>query len=128
MKYRKSHGFTLIEIVVVIAIIAIVIAIAAPTWWRQREVSRATACQENLMRIDQAIEQYAIEFKVSNGAPVAYPDDLVKPGGTEKGSGFLRAEPFCNAGGIYKVTVVGAPPTCTIGATNDPFSAHVIQN
>ncbi|MGI8907248.1 MAG: prepilin-type N-terminal cleavage/methylation domain-containing protein [Candidatus Sumerlaeaceae bacterium] len=128
MRFRDSRGFTLVEIVIVVAIIAIVVGIAAPTWFRQREISRATACQENLGKIDHAIEQYAMEFRLSNGAPINYPDDLIKPAGVDKGSGFLRVEPTCNAGGTYTVTVVGTEPTCSIGATNDPFASHVIQN
>src|SRR5688572_11436297 len=128
MRLRPMSAFTLVEIVIVVSIIAIVIAIAAPTWFRQREISRAAACQENLGKIGHAMEQYAMEFKLPEGSPVNYPDDLIKPAGVQKGAGYLRTEPFCNAGGKYFVTNIGEPATCTIGANNDPFAAHVVQN
>ena len=57
-------------IMVVMAVIAIVVAIATPTWLRQRELSRGRACQENLLKINGAKEQYALEFKVVNGSAV----------------------------------------------------------
>jgi prepilin-type N-terminal cleavage/methylation domain-containing protein len=121
------RAFTLIEIVVVVAVISIVVGIAAPTWFRQREISRAAACQENLAKIDHAIEQYALEYKKSSGDSITYPNDLLHPAGASLGSGFLRSEPFCNAGGTYQCTTIGVAPTCTIGTTNNPFAPHVLQ-
>ena len=128
VKTRFRSGFTLTEIMIVIAVIGIVLAIAAPTWLRQREISRAAACQENLAKIDGAVEQYAIEFKLSGGAPLVYPTDLLAPGGSGTGTGYLRNVPECHAGGTYTMNVVGEIPTCSIGANNDPYAAHVIQH
>lgn len=56
---RTAKGFTLVEIMIVVAIIGIIIAIAVPAFLRARENSRGRACQENLSKIDGAKEQYA---------------------------------------------------------------------
>ncbi len=70
---KSVKGFTLVEIMIVVAIIGIIIAIAVPAFLRARENSRATACQENLTKIDGAKEQYALEFKYAN-------DTVIGPG------------------------------------------------
>ena len=69
----RQAAFTLVEVSIVLGIIVILVAIAAPTWIRQREISRSKACQQNLTRIGDAKEMYAMEFRASNGAPIVYP-------------------------------------------------------
>ena len=49
--YHRVAGFTLVEIMIVVGIIGIIIAIAVPAFLRQREMSRARACQDNLKTI-----------------------------------------------------------------------------
>ena len=65
---KNIKGFTLVEIMIVVAIIGIIIAIAVPAFLRARENSRGRACQENLAKIDGSKEQYGLEFKLGNGA------------------------------------------------------------
>ncbi|MBX7245901.1 MAG: prepilin-type N-terminal cleavage/methylation domain-containing protein [Candidatus Sumerlaeaceae bacterium] len=127
---RKSSmagatGFTLIEIMIVVSIIGIIIAIAAPTWFRQREQSRGRACQENLSKINEAKEQYAMEFRLSNGSAVSF-NDLITPGGAAAGEGFLKRQPECPAAGNYETNNIGIDPTCSIGSSNDPFASHIL--
>ncbi|AXA34987.1 MAG: prepilin-type N-terminal cleavage/methylation domain-containing protein [Candidatus Sumerlaea chitinivorans] len=125
LRYR---AFTLLEIVIVLAIIAIVVAIAAPTWLRQRENARGVACQENLAKISQAKEQYAMEFHISNGSTIVYPDDLISPPGTTKvGEGYLKVVPQCPANGVYSANPIGTDPTCSIGTLNMPYEPHVVK-
>ena len=124
MKIRSSKGFTLVEIMIVVAIIGIIIAIAVPAFLRARENSRGQACQENLSKIDGAKEQYALEFKVSNGATVAF-TDLTNPGSAGSGEGYLKTEPKCPAGGSYTIEVIGKDPECSIGA-NGAFIDHIL--
>lgn len=119
-----NRGFTLLEIMIIVGIIGIVISIAAPTWFRQREIARATACQENLAKIHQSVELYALENKKAQGTPVNYPDDLLQPNGVGMGSGYLKSVPQCPSEGVYDIAAVGDDPTCSIGATNSPFTAH----
>ena len=123
---RPGAAFTLIEMMVVMAVIAIVVAIATPTWLRQRELSRGRACQENLLKINGAKEQYALEFKVVNGATVDM-DDIVVPPGSTAGQGYLKAPPLCPSSGSYVLNVIGANPECTIGDTIAPWEPHIMQ-
>ena len=106
-----KKGFTLVEIMIVVAIIGIIIAIAVPAFLRARENSRGRACQENLTKIDGSKEQYALEFRVSNGATIDM-DNLLNPNGSGVGTGYLKREPVCPGGGSYTVNVVGTDPTC----------------
>jgi prepilin-type N-terminal cleavage/methylation domain-containing protein len=58
----KRGGFTLVEIMIVVAIIALLASIAIPNFLRSRKRSQATQILEDLRLIDAAIDQYAIEF------------------------------------------------------------------
>ncbi len=60
-----KKGFTLVEIMIVVAIIGIIIAIAVPAFLRARENARGRACQENLSKIDGSKEMWALEEKKS---------------------------------------------------------------
>lgn len=126
MRVRRPKGFTLVEIVIVLAIISIIVAIAAPTWLRQRETSRARACQENLTKISGAVEVYAAEFRLANGSAITFPGDLVQPAGAPQGDGYLRSAVECPSGGTYSVAAVGDPPDCSIGAGDPQFPPHVL--
>ena len=103
---RKA--FTMVEIMIVVAIIGVMLAIALPSFIRAREVARARACKVNLMRINEAVGAFAGHTKKQRGEPVAF-DDLIMPGGT----GFLRAMPRCPSGGEYTVETIGEPATCS---------------
>ena len=110
-----KKGFTLVEIMIVVAIIGIIIAIAVPAFLRARENSRGRACQENLTKIDGSKEQYALEFKLANGAAVTVAQ-LLDPNGSGAGTGYLKREPICPGGGSYTINNVGTDPTCNITA------------
>ena len=58
---KRRGGFTLVEIMIVVAIIALLAAIAVPNFLRARKRSQATRMLEDLRVIDSAIDQYAIE-------------------------------------------------------------------
>jgi prepilin-type N-terminal cleavage/methylation domain-containing protein len=74
---RKSRGgFTLVEIMIVVAIIGLLVAIAVPNFLRARQRSQATMVVEDLRLIDAAIDQYAIEYNKLPGATVSW--DQVK--------------------------------------------------
>jgi prepilin-type N-terminal cleavage/methylation domain-containing protein len=71
----KSHkGFTLVEIMIVVAIIALLAAIAVPGFLRARKRSQASRILNDLRMIDSAVDQYAIETNRSTGSPVAVTD------------------------------------------------------
>ncbi|HEX8898244.1 MAG TPA: prepilin-type N-terminal cleavage/methylation domain-containing protein [Chthoniobacterales bacterium] len=72
---RKSvKGFTLVEIMIVVAIIALLAAIAVPGFLRARKRSQASRIINDLRLIDSAVDQYAIETNKTSGAPVAIAD------------------------------------------------------
>ena len=70
----KRGGFTLVEIMIVVAIIALLAAIAVPNFLRSRKRSQATQVLEDLRVIDSAVDQYAIETNKSSGASVLWAD------------------------------------------------------
>jgi prepilin-type N-terminal cleavage/methylation domain-containing protein len=70
----KRTGFTLVEIMIVVAIIALLAAIAVPGFLRARKRSQATRILNDLRMIDSAVDQYAIETGRKTGDPVAITD------------------------------------------------------
>ena len=71
---KNRGGFTLVEIMIVVAIIALLAAIAVPNFLRARKRSQATRILEDLRLIDSAIDQYAIETNKAGGANVTWAD------------------------------------------------------
>src|SRR3954471_5222529 len=77
----KRTGLTLVEIMIVLTVIALLAAIAVPSFMRSRKRSQASMIKNDLRLIDAAIAQYAIETNKLTGAPVEVDDwiDYVKP-------------------------------------------------
>ena len=71
---NRRKGFTLVEIMIVVAIIALLAAIAVPNFLRSRKRSQATQVLEDLRIIDSAADQYAIETNKSSGFAPAWGD------------------------------------------------------
>jgi prepilin-type N-terminal cleavage/methylation domain-containing protein len=111
-------GFTLVEIMIVIAIIGLLCAIAIPNYVKARANSQANACINNLRQIDGAVQQYAIENGRHVGDTVNYPTDLTPYIKLNSASSI----PGCPAGGTYEVSPVGTEPSaqCSLGTTVTP--------
>jgi prepilin-type N-terminal cleavage/methylation domain-containing protein len=76
-KLHKSRGgFTLVEIMIVVAIIALLAAIAVPGFIRARKRSQASRILEDLRMIDAAIDQYAIETNKTTNQSVSWSPDI----------------------------------------------------
>jgi prepilin-type N-terminal cleavage/methylation domain-containing protein len=103
-------GFTLVEIMIVVAIIGLLAAIAIPNFVKARTSSQQNACINNLRQMDGAAEQFALEHMLTSGANYTLSD--IKPYIQLDSTGNL---PSCPANGTYAPgTAVSNPPTCTV--------------
>lgn len=119
IKACSHRGFTLVEIMIVIAIIGLLASIAVPTFVRARTTSQTNACINNLREVFGATQQWALETRQSPGATVTFPD--IKP--------YLRNAVVCPAGGSsatfansYGLTDVTNVPTCVVVP-----GSHILQ-
>ena len=106
---RNSKGFTLVEIMIVVAIIGLLAAIAVPNFVQARTTARRNACINNLRLISAAKDQSALE----NG----YAESSVLT--SAEISAYLRsnAMPVCPGTGTYTVNAVSVVPVCSLSAT-----------
>ena len=113
MKNRTSRksGFTLVEIMIVVAIIAMLAAIAIPNFVKARTLSQRSACIANLKQMEGAKANWAMELKKAN-SDIPVDSDLF--GSTL----YIRVKPGCPANGTYDLTQVDAKPTCTLGTSD----------
>jgi prepilin-type N-terminal cleavage/methylation domain-containing protein len=119
-KPSNGAGFTLVEIMIVVAIIGLLAAIAIPNFVTARQNAQARACINNLTKIDAAASQFALEHGKKTGDDINYPHDLT-PYITLNAAGKI---PPCPAGGSYAIEAVGDRPTCSLRSTVSP--AHVL--
>jgi prepilin-type N-terminal cleavage/methylation domain-containing protein len=104
---RKKAGFTLVEIMIVVAIIGLLAAIAIPSFVRARETTQQNTCINNLRQFDGAKDQYAIENNKSTGD--AATEANINP--------YLKrpvSDTACPAAGTYTLGAIGTDPGCTV--------------
>ena len=105
MKWNRN-GFTLVEIMIVVAIIALLATIAIPSFMKARTEARKSACINNLRLIDHAKQQYATSAGLA---------DTATPADSAIWAYLKNGQPSCQAGGTYTVGAINALPTCSFG-------------
>src|SRR5437016_4668124 len=114
----KRAGFTLVEIMIVVAIIALLAAIAVPGFLRSRKRAQASRILNDLRMIDSAIDQYSIETSRTSGATVNVVDwtNYVKKNALLFNSG---QDLFGNDYGVQTVDSVPQVPTNALNTLSD---------
>ncbi|MBI3008312.1 MAG: prepilin-type N-terminal cleavage/methylation domain-containing protein [Candidatus Omnitrophica bacterium] len=102
-----KKGFTLVEIMIVVGIIAVIASIAIPSFINAGAKARKNGCIANLSQINAAKEQYAMDYSLQNGASVT----------EAQINGYLGSiVPACPGAGTYTYGTIGTYPTCTLNS------------
>jgi prepilin-type N-terminal cleavage/methylation domain-containing protein len=110
----RVEGFTLTEIMIVVALIGLLTTIAIPNWVHARTRSQTNACINNLREVSAATQQWATDNRSGPGTTVT-PEEILP---------YLRCAVVCPAGGAtatfgtsYSLATVADNPICRIAPT-----------
>ena len=105
---RQSRGFTLVEIMNVVAILRILVSLALPNFMKTRAQAQKQTCIENLSQIESAKQIWGVETGKKEG-DVPDKTDLIGP------SLYIKKMPVCPGGGDYNFEAIGRNASCIIG-------------
>jgi len=105
----RKKGFTLVEIMIVVAIIGLLAAIAIPNFVKARETAQKQACIANLKQIEGAVQVWLLDDSTAAVANASLTS------GTNLVPTYIKRTPTCPGGGAY--TVTAEPPTCSLSTS-----------
>lgn len=119
----RRAGFTLVEIMIVVAIIGLLATVAVPNFVKARTTAQKNVCISNLQKVEGAIQTWAMETKQGPDSPVAYTD--IAP--------YLKNSVVCPSGGrnfgdSYQLATVNDRPSCKKDATNHKLPDEEVLN
>lgn len=101
------RGFTLLEMLIVVAVVGILVALAIPNFLKSRAHARKQVCIENLSQIESAKQIWGVEAGKKDGDTPAEAELI----GSNK---YIKRMPECPGGGSYRLNAIGTTATCNI--------------
>jgi prepilin-type N-terminal cleavage/methylation domain-containing protein len=104
---RTRPGFSLVEIMVTIAIVSVLFSLAFPNYVRARASARVRGCVKQIRNLQAAKDQYAMIHKLNGGAAISFADLVAEE--------LINDEPTCPDGFPYTLGTLGEDVVCTSG-------------
>ena len=113
------RGYTLVEIMIVVAVIAILMSVAVPNYFKSGKTTSKNTCISNLRQIDGAMEQWAMDNNMSEGSIPSLSQEESIYNYVDGG------KPVCPSGGEYTIHAVNSRPQVTCSREDE---GHKLPN